>query len=239
MKDAVAAVVNDLVIAGRILAGEGILDSFGHISVRHPERRDSFFISIARAAELVTAEDIVELGMDGEPRSPEPRRLFAERILHAAVFVERPDVSAVCHHHAPAVLPFCVTGRPLVPVLHLGATMGATVPIWDSRDEFGDTNFLISTPEQGRSMARALGPHWTVLLRNHGATVAGRSLRECVFRTIYGALNAAMLLQSSQLGTPRALTPGEAELAGEFNLTPIAVDRSWDRWCHRAASRIS
>jgi ribulose-5-phosphate 4-epimerase/fuculose-1-phosphate aldolase len=235
MTDAVARIVADLVLANHILAAEDILDGFGHVSARHPEKPGTFLITAVRAAELVRAEDIVELDLDGKSVDGEQRSLFAERILHAAVYRLRPDVNAVCHHHAPAILPFCITGEPLIPVVHLGATMGATVPFWDSREEFGDTDLLVRSEEQSLSMARALGPHWTVLLRNHGATVAGRSLRECVFRTIYGAHNAAMQFQAQQLGTLRPLSAGEAELAGAFNLTPIALDRSWERWCHRAS----
>ena len=145
MKDAVAQALDDLVAANRILAAEGVLDGFGHLSVRHPGNPDAFLITTVRAAELVSAEDIVELDMAGDPPAGEQRRLFAERILHAAVYRLRADVNAVCHHHAPAVLPFCITGEPLVPVVHLGATMGATVPFWDSREHFGDTDLLIVT----------------------------------------------------------------------------------------------
>ncbi|PSC06069.1 aldolase [Alsobacter soli] len=236
MKDAVARALDDLVAANHILAAENILDGFGHLSVRHPGNPDAFLITTVRAAELVSGEDIVELDLAGAPHTGEQRRLFAERILHAAVYRLRPDVNAVCHHHAPAVLPFCITGEPLVPVVHLGATMGTTVPFWDSREEFGDTDLLIRTEAQGLSMASALGPHWTLLIRNHGATVVGRSVRECVFRTLYGAHNAAMQMQARQLGPLRPLTRREAELAGDFNLTPIAVDRSWDRWRQRASA---
>lgn len=231
------ALLADLVEASHILAAEDIVDSFGHISARHPENGDRFFISRVRAAELVTRDDIVELDLECRAVAPTEARLFAERVLHAAVYRLRPDVMSVCHHHAPSMLPFCVTGVPLVPVIHLGATMGATVPFWDSRDEFGDTNLLVATEAQGLSMARALGPHWTVLLRRHGATVAGRSVRECVFRAVYGARNAQVQSRAMQLGALQPLTPGEAAAAGEFNLTPIAVDRTWERWCHRASRK--
>jgi ribulose-5-phosphate 4-epimerase/fuculose-1-phosphate aldolase len=146
----------------------------------------------------------------------------------------RPDVMSVCHHHAPAMLPFCVADVPLVPVFHLGATMGTTVPIWDSQDEFGDTDLLVATEAQGISLARALGPHWTVLMRGHGVTVAGRSLREMVFRAIYGMRNAETLSRARALGPVRALTPGESAAAEAFNLKPFAADRAWEQWCRRA-----
>lgn len=223
-----------LVLASRILTREGILDSFGHVSARHPERPDRFFLSRARAAGMVEAEDILELGLDGEPVAETPHRLFAERVIHSAIYARRPDVQAVCHHHAPQMLPFCNAGVELVPVFHLGATMGTKVPFWDSRDEFGDTNLLVSTPAQGASMARALGQHWTVLLRRHGVTVAGRSVQELVFRSIYGSRNAEAQLATRQIGALSPLTPGEAALAEEFNLKPIAVERAWEQWQHRA-----
>lgn len=227
-------ITDDIVAASRILAAEDIVDGFGHISARHPEHPDRFLMSCVRAPELVTREDIVELTLESEPVAAIGKRLFIERVLHAAVYRLRPDVMAVCHHHAAAVLPFCVTGIELVPVIHLGATMGARVPFWDSRDAFGDTDLLVSTPEHGLSMAQALGAYWTVLLRRHGATVAGRSLRECVFRTIYGARNADVQARAKQLGALQPLTPREAELAEALNLTPIAVDRSWERWRKRS-----
>jgi ribulose-5-phosphate 4-epimerase/fuculose-1-phosphate aldolase len=231
--------IADLVTASHILAAEGIVDSFGHISARHPAHPDRFFISCVRAAELVTAEDIIELDLNCQPIAESKARLFAERVLHAAVYRFRPDVMSVCHHHAPSILPFCVTGVPLVPVVHLGATMGASVPFWSSRDEFGDTNLLISSEEQSISMARTLGSLWTVLLRHHGATVAGRSIRECVFRSVYGAHNASVQLSAMRLGPITPLTPGEAAAAEAFNLLPIAIDRTWDRWRHRAAQTSS
>jgi len=116
------------------------------------------------------------------------------------------------------MLPFCVSGVTLMPVFHLGATMGARVPLWDSQDEFGDTDLLVSTEAQGLSLARALGGNWTVLMRGHGATVAGRTLRKLVFRCVYGVRNAEAQRLALQLGAAKALTPGEADAACEFNL---------------------
>jgi ribulose-5-phosphate 4-epimerase/fuculose-1-phosphate aldolase len=143
-------------------------------------------------------------------------------------------VMAVCHHHAPSMLPFCVTGMKMKPLNHLGATMGAQVPVWDSRDEFGNTSLLVVKPEEGASLARALGPYWTVLMRRHGATVAGRSLEELTFRTIYTARNAVAQVQAELLGAGlEPLNAEETELGGDSNLRPGPVARAWEYWSVR------
>src|SRR5207237_1463303 len=149
---------------------------------------------------------------------PPKAQLYSERVIHGEIYKARPDVMAVCHHHAPAIMPYCITGAPLVPVFHVGATIGATVPYWDSQDEFGDTNLLVVKPEEGASLARALGSHSIVLMRRHGATVVGGSLHELVFRTIYSAKNAEHQLAAHMLGHVSPLTDGEADMAGQLNL---------------------
>ncbi len=226
----------DLVLASHILANEGVLDGFGHVSARHPVRADRFYLSRARAPELVEKADILEFDLDSAPIAPTEHRIFAERVIHGCIYRERPDVMAVCHHHAPPMLPFGITDVPLEPVFHLGATMGEAVPVWDSQDEFGDTNLLVATDAQGRSLARVLGGNWTVLMRRHGATVAGRSVREAVFRSIYGARNAEIQSRAMLMGSVTPLTLAERRAAGEFNLSPIALDRAWEQWVRRAGS---
>ena len=225
-----ASVLTDLVLASRILANEGVLDSFGHVSARDPDRADRFHLSRARAPGLVEHGDILEFDLDSAAVAPTEHRVFAERVIHGCLYRARPDVMAVCHHHAPSMLPFCITRVALEPVFHLGATMGETVPVWDSQDEFGDTNLLVATDAQGTSLARTLGGNWTVLMRRHGATVVGRSVREVVFRSIYGARNADIQSRAMLLGTVTPLTLVERRAAGEFNLTPIALDRAWEQW---------
>jgi HCOMODA/2-hydroxy-3-carboxy-muconic semialdehyde decarboxylase len=142
-------------------------------------------------------------------------------------------VNAVCHHHAPSILPFCISGMELKPVFHLGATMGAAVPFWDSRDDFGNTSLIVAKPEEGASLARALGRNWIVLMRRHGAAVAGRSLEELTFRTIYIARNAALQIQAHALGHVSPLNAEETELAGSYNLQPGPVMRAWEYWSVR------
>ncbi len=220
--------------ANRIIANEGVLDAFGHVTMRHPHDPGRYLMSRSRGPELVQAEDILEFTLNSKPLKPPTARIYSERVIHGEIYKARPEVMAVCHHHAASMLPFCVTSMKLKPLYHLGATMGTQVPIWDSRHDFGNTNLLVAKPEEGASLARALGPHWTVLMRRHGATVAGRSLEELTFRTIYTARNAAAQIQAEMLGAGlEPLNDEETELAGEFNLQPGPVARAWEYWSVR------
>jgi ribulose-5-phosphate 4-epimerase/fuculose-1-phosphate aldolase len=225
----IADLLHELIVATRILANEDVLDAFGHVSVRHPTDPKRYFIPRHRAPELAEISDIVELNLDSEPIRPSDARLYSERVIHGEIYKARPDVNAVCHHHAHAVLPYAISGREMVPVFHLGAVIGH-VPFWDQRDDFGDTNMLVIKPEEGASLARALGPHWMVLMRRHGATTAGLSLRELTFRTVFGCDNAKLLSQAIAHGHVDALSPGEAKLTSTHQLRPPSMGRAWDYW---------
>jgi ribulose-5-phosphate 4-epimerase/fuculose-1-phosphate aldolase len=230
MPDTLAQLREELAISNHILSNEGVLDAFGHVSVRHPTDPGRFLISRHRAPELVEPSDILEMTLDCQPVAPTNVRLYGECVIHGCIYQARPDVQAVCHHHAPEVMPYAIAGVPLVPIFHLGAPIGPKVPIWDSRDDFGDTALVVVKPEEGRSLAKALGPHWVVLMRRHGATVVGTSLRELVFRTVYSCRNAGLQTQAHLLGHVGALTPEEIEQARAYNLRPGPVGRAWDYW---------
>ena len=220
--------------ANRMIANEGVLDAFGHVSMRHPTDPSRYLLSRSRGPELVQPEDIHEFTLDSAIVKPIKERLYGERVIHGEIYRARPDVIAVCHHHAPSMLPFCVTSMALRPLNHMGAVMGPKIPTWDSRDEFGNTSLLVIKPEEGASLARALGPHWTVLMRRHGVTVAGRSLEELVFRTIYGARNAAAQIEAELLGAGfEPLNAEETELAANYNLQPGPMARAWEYWSMR------
>jgi len=223
--------IQDLVLANRILANEGVLDAFGHVSVRHPQRADRFLLSTSKAPELVASEDILVYGLDSEPLEPVSQALYAERVIHGEIYRARPDVMAICHHHSPSVMPFCISGRPLVPVYQHGAMMGAQVPMWDSREAFGDTNMLVTRSEQGASLAACLGQAAMVLMRHHGATVVGLTLKEMVFRSVTACRNAELLYRALALGPVDGLSPGEIEQAAK--VPPMAIDRAWALWAGR------
>jgi ribulose-5-phosphate 4-epimerase/fuculose-1-phosphate aldolase len=235
LPDDLEAIRRELAIANRILAHEDVLDAFGHVSARHPTDPGRYLLSRSRGPELVEPSDILEFTLDSEPVVPPTTRLYSERVIHGCIYEARPDVNAIVHHHAPAVMPFCIAGLAIVPVFHLGAAMGPKAPFWDSRDEFGDTNLLVVKPEEGRSLAKALGSHSMVLMRRHGATVVARDLHELVFRAIYSARNAEFQLKAQSIGTIGPLSPGEVERASQLNLQPGPVGRAWEYWSVRLA----
>lgn len=224
--------INEVVIANHILANEGVLDAFGHVSVRNPQRPECFLMSVSKAPELVCTEDIIEYGPDSQPIESTSTSLYAERFIHGEIYKARPDVTAICHHHSPAVMPFCISGAPLVAVYQHGAMMGASVPLWDSRDDFGDTNLLITNAAQGASLAAKLAGASIVLMRHHGATVVGKSLQELVFRAVTSARNAQFLYQARLLGPVSGLSEGEIEKAGK--IPDVAITRAWLLWKKRA-----
>ncbi len=149
MPDRLAEARYEVALASRMLANEGVLDAFGHVSLRHPDEPGRYLLARSRSPQLIEPQDVLEYTLDSEPVRPPKERQFAERVIHGCIFAARPDVTAVCHHHAPAVLPFAIAGVPIVPVFHLGAAAGETIPFWDQRDEFGDTNLLVVKPEEG------------------------------------------------------------------------------------------
>jgi ribulose-5-phosphate 4-epimerase/fuculose-1-phosphate aldolase len=223
----------ELALANRILAHEGVLDAFGHVSVRHPADPGRYLLSRSRSPLLVEAADVLEYTLDSEPVKPAKVQLYAERVIHGCIYQARSDVMAVCHHHSPAVMPFCIVGKPIAPVFHLGATIGEETPFWDQQDEFGDTNLLVVKQEEGHSLARALGPHTVVLMKRHGATVVGGGLKELVSRSIFLCQNAEYQMRAQMLGIPEPLHRGEIKLAGTISLLPGVVARTWEYWSMR------
>ena len=222
-----------LALANRIVAHEGVIDAFGHVSIRHPDDPSRYLLSRSRSPELVEPNDILEFALDSKLITQTSELPYGECVIHGSIYQLRADINAICHHHSVAILPFCVTGVALKPLIGLGATMGSTAPFWDSRDEFGDTPMVVTTAQQGLSLARTLGSHAMVLMRRHGATVVGASLQELMFRTIYSHRNAELQLRAAALGEVAPLTPGEAELAESYSLRPRPMSRAWEYWTTR------
>ncbi len=233
MADGLDKAREEVALGNRILAQEGVLDAFGHVSVRHPRDPKRYLLSRSRAPELVAPDDVLEYDLDSNVLTPTNEKLYAERVIHGEIYKARPDVMAVVHHHAPAMMPFCITGTPLVPVFHLGATAGGSVPFWDQYEEFGDTNLLVVKPEEGASLARALGQNNLVLMNRHGATAAAGDIQGLVFRTIYSCKNAEYQFQALTIGKIAPLHQGEIEKAGALNAMANVTTRTWEYWTMR------
>ena len=102
--------MQELVVANRILANEGVCDAFGHASIRHPDNPDRYVMARSRSPGVITIEDLMEYTLDGDPIDQRDRAMYAERHIHGGVYDVRPDVQAVVHSHSHAVIPFGVTG---------------------------------------------------------------------------------------------------------------------------------
>ena len=228
-----ADLLRDLVTANRVLAHEGVVDAYGHISVRHPKRSDRFFLSGSRSPELVTLDDIIEYDLDCNPIDLRGRTQYTERPIHGAIYRKRPDVISVVHNHAYEVIPFTVAQSiKLKPLLHTAAGIGATIPVWDIRDRFGDTNLLVTTAAHGDDLADRLGANRVVLMRGHGAAVTGISIQNVVHTSVYLKINAQLQTEALRLGG-EVVYLSEGEIA-EMQRSAPGHARAWEYWARRA-----
>jgi HCOMODA/2-hydroxy-3-carboxy-muconic semialdehyde decarboxylase len=232
-KNMTSELLEDLALANHILVNEGVLDGFGHISVRHPTNPERFFIARSMAPALVTPEDIVEVDLNGEVHDAQGRRTYVERFIHSAIYKARPDVMSVIHSHSPAVIPFGVTGARLRPICHMSGFLGATTPVFDIRHSAGDsTDLLVSSQALGEALAKVLGPSNVALMRGHGSVTVGNSIKQVVFRGVYTESNARLQAEASRLGEITFLTEAEAKATSDMN--DKHLDRPWEMWKRNA-----
>ena len=237
MKKAAAskALIEDLVAGSRILADQGVLDAYGHISVRSDKRPDHFLMSRSRAPALMTAADVMELGPDSEAVS-DKRKGFIERYIHGEIYRTRPDVMVVVHSHSPSVIPFGVTRTKLRPIYHMGSFLWSGAPVWDIRTVRQENDLLVRDRPLGAALAGALGKCNCVLMRGHGMTVVGASVQEAVFRAVYTEMNARLQLQATQLEGPiEFLSDEEGRRSTVANAGTI--ERPWEVWRKKALAK--
>jgi HCOMODA/2-hydroxy-3-carboxy-muconic semialdehyde decarboxylase len=229
------ALIQDLVTANHILYDQGVLDAFGHVSVRHDKHPDRFLLARNMAPALVDEADIVEFDLDGAPLNAAGRSIYLERFIHAQIYKKRPDVIAVVHSHSASVVPFSVAKKaPLRAICHMAGFIGTGAPVFEIRDFAGDaTGLLITNNDLGRALAQTLGDNAIVLMRGHGSTVVADSLKKAVYRAVYAEVNARTQLAASQLGEVTFLSEGEVEEA--MRSTESQVNRPWDFWKQKAA----
>src|SRR5690242_19360090 len=178
--------IEDLVAANHILADQGVVDGYGHVSARHDRDPNRYLMSRSIAPELVTAADIMEYDLDSAAVDPRGRTSYLERFIHGEIYRGRPDVKAIVHNHSPSLSPFGVSTAPLKPLYHMSAFLGGGVPVFDiKRAAGGPTDMLVRTNALGRALAQTLGDRPVALMRGHGAVVVGPTIQLAVFRSVY------------------------------------------------------
>lgn len=229
------AAIADLVAASHILADQGVLDGFGHVSLRHPAAPERYFLSRAIAPAIITADDIMEFDLDSHPVDQRGRLMYIERFIHGEIYKLRPDVNAVVHSHSPTVVPFSVSTVKLKAICHMSAFLGGGVPNFEIREYAGMTDLLIRDEKLGQALAQTLGNNDVALMRGHGNICVGPDVMTAVYRAIYTEVNARLQAQAMALGGPVTyLEPGEYELIN--GRVDKHVHRPWQMWKRRVGA---
>ena len=230
------AAVEELVLANRILNDRGVLDAYGHVSIRHPADPNRYLMARAIAPGLVTADDIMEFDLDSNPVDRRGRALFIERFIHGEVYKLRADVDSVIHTHSMGVIPFSITKTPLRPVIHNASFLHVGVPVWEIREAGGVTDMLVRNEVLARSLAAMLGDRPVVLMRGHGNVVVGPNVRIATSRAVFTDENARM--QSVALSFGGAVNYISSEEGALRDKNPSDGSRSWDLWKAQALKKL-
>ena len=232
------SLVEDLVCAYRILAEHGVIDGYGHVSVRSDRDPQRYFLSRSLAPELVTEGDIMEYDLDSNPIDPRGREMYLERFIHGEIYKMRPEVNAVVHNHSPSIIPFGVTGVPMRPIFHMASFVGMGVPTFEIRAAQEGSDLLVRTPYLGQALAKTLGKNPAALMRGHGAVVVGESLTRAVGRSIYLETSARLQMQAMTI----AGRDGKITYLDDREVQASAVmqdyKRAWNLWRTKALARI-
>jgi HCOMODA/2-hydroxy-3-carboxy-muconic semialdehyde decarboxylase len=229
-----SAEIDDLVAANRILADQGVLDGYGHVSMRHSGAPNRYFLSRSKSPAIVTAEDIMEFDLDSNPVDQQGRLMYIERFIHGEIYKARQDVNAIVHSHSPTVIPFGVTAVKLRAICHMSAFLKDGVPNFEIRDCDGMTDLLIRNGKHGAGLASSLGSADVALMRGHGNVCVGSNIMTAVYRAVYTEVNAKLQAQAIALGGPiNFLAPEEyGQITGRRDTN---YQRPWAMWKSRVA----
>jgi HCOMODA/2-hydroxy-3-carboxy-muconic semialdehyde decarboxylase len=225
--------LEDLVTANRVLADLGVVDGFGHVSVRHDKDPNRYLMSRSMAPALVKADDILEYDLDSTAVDAKGQASFLERFIHGEIYKARPDVKAVVHSHSPSVIPFGVSKTRLQPIYHMSSFLGLDVPVFEIRDVAGpSSDLLVRNAQIGAALAKVLGDMTVVLMRGHGSVTVGTSIPQVVFRAYYAEMNARLQSEAIKLGAVTYLSADEAAASAKTN--DALVMRPWELWKSKA-----
>lgn len=231
--------IEDLVAAYRILADHGVIDAYGHVSVRSDSDPNRYFLSRAIAPETVTPDDIMEYDLDSKPIDARGRESVRERFIHGEILKARPDVRAVVHNHSPSVVPFSVTSVPMRPLFHMAAFIGGGVPNFEIRDAEKGTDLLVKTPYLGQALAKTLGGHPAALMRGHGSVTVGETLPRAVGRSVYLEMSARMQLQAMLIAGSNGRITYIDEAEVKASVPAQEYNRAWPVWRAKALARLN
>lgn len=232
------SLLEDLAAANRILAEHGVIDGYGHVSVRSDRDANRYFLSRAIAPELVTEADIMEYDLDSNPLDPRGRMSVWERFIHGEIYKARPEVHAVVHNHSPSVIPFGITTESLRPIFHMAAFVGEGVPNFEIRDAEKGTDLLVKTPYLGRALATTLGGKPAALMRGHGAVVVGENLPRAVGRSVYLEISARLQMQAMAIAGPGGKIACLDESEVKASVPKQEYARAWNLWRSKALAQM-
>ena len=221
----------DLVASNRILAGHGVIDAYGHVSMRSPRDPNRYFLARSLAPEKVQRDDILEYDLDSKPIDAQGRDSVFERFIHGEIYKARPDVMAVVHNHSPSVIPFSITGVPVRAIFHMAAFVGEGLPNFEIRDVRKGTDLLIRDSLLGSALAKTLAGKPAALMRGHGAVVVGESLPRAVGRSVYLEMSAKMQMQA-MLMSEKITYLDAAEVQASMPVQDYK--RAWPLWREKA-----
>jgi len=231
--------IEDLVAAYRILADHGVIDAYGHVSMRSDSDPNRYFLARAIAPETVTPDDIMEYDLDSKPIDARGRESVRERFIHGEILKARPDVRAVVHNHSPSVVPFSVTSVPMRPLFHMAAFIGGGVPNFEIRDAEKGTDLLVKTPYLGQALAKTLGGHPAALMRGHGSVTVGETLPRAVGRSVYLEMSARMQLQAMLIAGSNGRITYIDEAEVKASVPAQEYNRAWPVWRAKALARLN
>ena len=232
--------IADLAAASRILGAQGVVDSFGHVSIRNPVSPEHFLMSRSLAPALVTPDDVVEYDLESNPLNANGRGSFLERFIHGEIYKARPDVHSIVHSHSASVIPFGLVDVPMQAMFHSAAFIAAGVPVFDIRQKFGTTDMLVGNRERGVALASVMGAKDVVLMRAHGSVACGPTLQTAVYRAVYTEVNARIQHWTMGLqyeGKMAALDAEEGRLADALNEN--AGKRAWELWRSKVRAEVN
>lgn len=237
MEEAPHEELRDLVAAYRILAEHGVVDAYGHVSLRSPRDAQRYYLARSVAPERVQESDLLEYDLDSRPIDDRGRESVLERFIHGEIYRARPDVMCVVHNHSPSVVPFSVTGVPMKALYHMAAFIGEGLPNFEIREVQRGSDLLIRNPRLGKALAATLAAKPACLMRGHGSVVVGENLPRAVGRSIYLEQSARMQMQALLLAGPGGKITYFDEAEVQACVSRQDYYRAWPLWRDKALAK--